>query len=124
MIMPGMQKPHWTAKWSTKACWIGCKSPCDPSASIVSISLPAIDAIDSPHAIRASPSIMTVEAPQTPPAQPHLTPLYPAARRVDATSASIRFRSPFTVRVYFTLIHSIVATSVNCVVDTHICMGE
>ena len=42
MMAPGVQKPHWTAASSMKACWMSDSSPFGPSRpSSVSISLPS-----------------------------------------------------------------------------------
>ena len=74
MMMPGMQKPHWTANWSMKACWTGLSVPsgaCRPST--VTMSLPSAQLVRYRQVSVATPSMRTVQAPHSPTSQPRLT---------------------------------------------------
>ena len=64
--MPGMQKPHWIAPVSTKACCTGESWPSLPNPStVVTVALPTSPARHR-HARAAIPSIKTVQLPHTP----------------------------------------------------------
>ena len=75
--MPGVQKPHWAAKWSMKACCSGCRS--GPFAS------PSRSRPRGPRSVSASvrqercgsPSISTVQTPQVPWPQPYFGAVSP-----------------------------------------------
>ena len=64
MIMPGVQKPHWSAACSTNACWIGCSRSPSASPSTVSTCLPAASKARKVQALTGSSSTRTVQAPQ------------------------------------------------------------
>ena len=66
MIMPGMQKPHWTAPASTKASWMRCGFAGVPRPSTVMISAPSSLATLVVHDRTALPLTMTVQAPHWP----------------------------------------------------------
>ncbi len=81
MIMPAVQKPHWNACASRKACCTGCSSPSCASPSMVVTSRPAARNAGIRQECTGVPSSQTVQAPQSPASQPFLTPNTPRSRR-------------------------------------------
>src|SRR4051794_18167882 len=82
MIIPGVQKPHWVAKPSRKACWIGDRVP---SAGVVPSSVftlePLIVSTGTRQDITGSPSSRHVQVPQVPTPQPRLAAVRPSVSR-------------------------------------------
>src|SRR5919197_3020831 len=102
MIIPGVQKPHWSAWCSQKASWSGCSSPLCARPSIVVISLPSAWTASTVHDFTASPSRWIVQAPQTDVSQPIFVPVSPRSSRRKSTSSvrgstSASCRTPLTV---------------------------
>src|SRR5919197_1545863 len=102
MIIPGVQKPHWSAWCSQKASWSGWSSPSRARPSIVVISLPSAWTASTVHDFTASPSRWIVQAPQTDVSQPIFFPVSPRSSRRKSTSSvrgstSASCRTPLTV---------------------------
>ena len=83
MTKPGVQKPHWEPWLATMACWMGCNAPSHFRLSTVNSARPssmganrmqALTALNSTFPSRSSPST-TVQAPQSPSAQPSFVPV-------------------------------------------------
>src|SRR4051794_18643971 len=85
---PGVQKPHWSAWQSWNAC---CTGPSVPSAfvspSTVVIRASTADTANIRQARTGSPSISTVQAPQTPCSQPTWVPVRPTSWRSASESS-------------------------------------
>jgi len=64
--MPGVQKPHCAAPWSTNARCRGLIVPLLANPSTVSIALPSALTAGYMHEYTAFPFRMTVQAPQPP----------------------------------------------------------
>src|SRR5213594_3579358 len=62
MIMPGVQKPHWSPCFSQKPCWIGCSSPFLARPSIVVMVAPSAWTANIVHAFTAWPFMRIVHA--------------------------------------------------------------
>src|SRR4051794_22591069 len=81
MIIPGVQKPHWVAKPSRKACW----SFDSPSTGVVPSSVftlaPLIVSTGIRQLMTASPSTWHVQVPQVPTPQPRLAAVSPSVSR-------------------------------------------
>src|ERR671925_151215 len=104
MIIPGVQKPHWSAWRSQKASWSGCSSPSCARPSIVVISLPSAWTASTVHDFTARPSRWIVQAPQSDVSQPIFVPVSPRSSRRKSTSSirgstSASCRTPLTVSV-------------------------
>src|SRR6266487_2098620 len=101
MIWPGVQKPHWKASCSMKACCIGCRWAGSPSPSIVVTSLPAALTARTRQAFTLRSSRCTVQAPHSPWLHPFLVPVSPrrsrnASSRVTRGSSARVRSTPFT----------------------------
>jgi len=79
MIMPGVQMPHWAAPWARKAA--RSLSTSGWAASMVVTARPSACAVETRQAQACSPSISTVQAPQSPASQPILVPVSPRPSR-------------------------------------------
>ncbi len=89
MRKPGMQKPHCTANWSTKACCSGWSSPSAVARpSIVVTAAPWARAAGTRQDRTATPSRCTVQAPHSPSAQPSLVPVRPTSSRSQSSSVT------------------------------------
>src|SRR5919198_937794 len=102
MIIPGVQKPHWSAWRSQNACWSGWSSPPCARPSIVVISLPSAWTASKVHDFTACPSRWIVQAPQSDVSQPIFVPVSPRSSRRKSTSSvrgstSASCRTPLTV---------------------------
>src|SRR5438477_441477 len=111
--MPGVQKPHCTAPRSISSCWSGWSEPFSPSPATVSTRAPSAWTASTLHALTATPSSRTVQAPQTPSPQPYLTSVAPALSRrkcssVTCGSTGSRNRRPFTTSSSVTPPHPLV----------------
>ncbi len=84
---PGMQKPHWAAPWSRKACCSGLRCPSVANPSTVRISDPSASAASIRQEFTVRPSTMTVQAPHSPTTQHSLVPVRPRSSR--STSSSV-----------------------------------
>ena len=73
-IIPGVQKPHWTAPSSTKASWRGWSLPPGESPSIVRISFPSAWIARTRQASIVFPSIRIVQTPHCPESHPFFVP--------------------------------------------------
>jgi hypothetical protein len=87
MIMPDVQKPHWVAKPSRNASWIGCRPCGGVRPSIVSMRASSIVSTGSRQDMTGLPSISTVQEPQAPCSQPRRAPVRPWFSR--STSSSV-----------------------------------
>src|SRR6266436_5778441 len=81
MIIPGVQKAHWKAPASRKACCTGCRRPSFSSPSMVVIDFPTPALTWTWQERRGAPSIKTVHAPHCPSPQPYLLPVRPSSSR-------------------------------------------
>src|ERR687888_292734 len=102
MIIPGVQKPHWSAWRSQNASWSGWSSPPRARPSIVVISLPSAWTASTVHDFTARPSKWIVQAPQSDVSQPIFVPVSPRSSRRKSTSSvrgstSASCRTPLTV---------------------------
>src|SRR4051812_13176242 len=81
MIIPGVQKPHWVAKPSRKACWSGER----PSGGVVPSSVLTVEPLIVSTGIRqlmtGSPSTWQVHVPHVPCPQPRLAAVRPSVSR-------------------------------------------
>ena len=89
--MPGVQKPHWLAWWSTIARCTGWSAPSGPAIpSTVRTALPSICGSRRMQAFSArlpSASVtITVQAPQSPSLQPSLVPVRPRVSRSHSST--------------------------------------
>jgi hypothetical protein len=81
MIIPAVQKPHWNAPASRNFCCSGCSVPSAPASPwMVVTSCPSARNAGYRHECTGVPSTHTVQAPQSPPSQPFLTPNTPWSR--------------------------------------------
>ena len=89
--IPGVQKPHCSACFSWKPCWIGSSSPSTSSDSTVRISWPSHIAASVVHDLTGLPSISTTQAPQLDVSQPQWVPvrLERLAEEVDEQQARL-----------------------------------
>lgn len=74
-IIPGWQKPHWSAPQTSKARCTGCGPSADARPSMVVTSRPAEACASVMHESVGFPSTRTVQAPQSPLSQPCLVPV-------------------------------------------------
>src|SRR5687768_4452120 len=82
MIIPGVQKPHWVAKPSRNACWIGASVPsCAATPSSVFTVEPLTVSTGTRQDITASPSSRHVQVPHVPTPQPRLAAVRPSVSR-------------------------------------------
>src|SRR6266852_437996 len=101
MIIPGVQKAHWKAPASRKACCTGCRRPSFSSPSMVVIDFPTPALTGTWHERRGAPPIRTVHAPHCPSPQPYLLPVRASSSRSTVNrEVSGRYRTehllPFT----------------------------
>ena len=86
--MPGVQMPHCAAPWARNASRRRSVTPSGPGPSTVWIEAPSAWAVATRQAQTCSPSISTVQAPQSPASQPIFVPVRPRpSRRVEARLA-------------------------------------
>ena len=86
-MKPGVQKPHWMAASSMKACWMSLSSPPGPiSPSRVRMFFPSAQAARYRQELKHSPSMRTLQAPHSPTSQPFFT----LVRRKSLRSMSVR----------------------------------
>ena len=65
--MPGVQKPHWMAPWSTNACCSAESVPGSPfSASAVSMTAPSASTANTRQEFTGLPFRITVHSPHSP----------------------------------------------------------
>ncbi|SPD68097.1 protein of unknown function (plasmid) [Cupriavidus taiwanensis] len=74
-IWPGVQKPHCSASWVTKACCIGCSVSPLAMPSMVVMWRPSCITASVRQALMRRPSTSTVQAPHWPRSQPFLAPV-------------------------------------------------
>ena len=97
---PGVQKPHCEPWFSTMARWTGCRPPSSPrNPSTVISSLPSIVGKNCMHelmVLSATPSpsrptsaTTTVQAPQSPSAQPSLVPVRRRSSRRNCSTVRV-----------------------------------
>src|SRR5688572_6420181 len=102
--MPGVQMPHCEPLSSRNVRCKGCSSLPLAMPSMVSTSAPSASTASTRHEQTMTPSIMTVQAPQSPVPQPSLVPVSVSVSR--STSSSVccgsqrySYSSPLTVVV-------------------------
>src|SRR5690606_16979849 len=108
MTKPGVQKPHCEAWVSTIACWTGCRPSPSARSSTVNNALPPSWATNRMQAstarYRRRPStaspITTVQAPQSPSAQPSLLPVRRSRRRRYSSTVMVWGTSGPTVTTW------------------------
>src|SRR5262245_18995719 len=107
MICPGVQIPHWNPPYSIKACCSGCSLPSFARPSMVSIFFPWQATARVKQELTTRPSIITLQAPQTPTLQPSLVTVRPmssrrACRSNRLASSCRSYSSPLTSsRIFF-----------------------
>src|SRR6202030_138140 len=105
MIWPDWQYPHCTTSRSSQAFWILAPAAVAPIASIVVIAdVPMLSTGVMQDRV-ATPSICTVQAPESAMPQPNLVPLMPSTSRnthksgVSLSTSTVR-SAPLTLIVY------------------------
>ena len=105
--MPGVQKPHCEPWKSTIACCTGCSvlalGEVLDGEQLGAVDLPeqqdaGVDGLVGQRARRAAGDSTTVQAPQSPSAQPSLVPVAPASSRSQSSSKRSG-RKPFSATV-------------------------
>ena len=81
MMKPGVQKPHWSAARSTKACCTLVSCPSFASPSTVVMCMPSSSGASTRQALIGLPSTITVQAPHSPAPQPSLVPVRASSSR-------------------------------------------
>src|SRR6266496_4250959 len=101
--MPGVQKPHCTAPWETKASRSFSPIGVDATASTVVSTRPSQSTANIRQALTETPSTKIVHAPHSPSPQPYLVPINPSPSRIIAralivTGTAIRFGAPLIMK--------------------------
>ena len=86
MIMPGVQKPHWTPPVSMNACWTGWSFPFVARPSTVTTSRPSAWAASIRQEVTSRPSTIIEQAPQSPVPQPSFDPVNRSSSRTISSS--------------------------------------